>query len=277
MNEIEKAIFLWGLLLFIIACIIIVYCFIRRYIINTVKNSSSALNELKMINEKIHYKQIKKDELHSYSCSSRAQFNRFNLDDFFIEIIGDNIDFYQKLIKAIEYNRKEIATYTEKVGKIDFSESENNSKKTKIPFKVYRYIERKCFKKMMLSEPVTDVCIVCRKEYTTPAGRAHIYSDAQYDYKQILRFFKQSQEIKTQRETRKGQIEHERSLMTSAMRYEILKRDNYRCQICGSTAQDGVKLHIDHIIPVSKGGKTVPENLRVLCDRCNLGKSDKIE
>ena len=65
--------------------------------------------------------------------------------------------------------------------------------------------------------------------------------------------------------------------MTSAMRYEILKRDNYRCQICGSTAQDGVKLHIDHIIPVSKGGKTVPENLRVLCDRCNLGKSDKIE
>lgn len=277
MSEIEKAIFLWGSLLFIIACIIIAYCFIRRYIVNTVKNSSSALNELQTINEKNHYKQIKKDELHAYSCSSRSQFNRFNLDNFFIEIISDNFDFYQKLIKAIEYNRKEIAKYTEKVGKIDFSESENNSKRTKIPFKVYQYIERKCFKKMMLSEPVTDVCIVCRKEYTTPAGRTHIYSDTQYDYKQLFRFFKQSQEIKTQREIRKGQIEHERSLMTSAMRYEILKRDNYRCQICGSTAQDGVKLHIDHIIPVSKGGKTVPENLRVLCDRCNLGKSDKIE
>ncbi len=56
-----------------------------------------------------------------------------------------------------------------------------------------------------------------------------------------------------------------------------MRRDGFKCQICGSTAKDGVKLHVDHIIPVSKGGKTEPKNLRTLCDRCNLGKSDKIE
>ena len=41
------------------------------------------------------------------------------------------------------------------------------------------------------------------------------------------------------------------------------------------TAKDGVKLHVDHIIPVYKGGKTTMSNLQTLCDRCNLGKSDK--
>ena len=57
----------------------------------------------------------------------------------------------------------------------------------------------------------------------------------------------------------------------------MLKRDNFQCQICGSSAQDGVKLHVDHIVPVSKGGKTILSNLRTLCDRCNMGKSDKLE
>ena len=72
-------------------------------------------------------------------------------------------------------------------------------------------------------------------------------------------------------------IELERSKLSASLRYDILKRDGFKCQICGATIKDGVKLHVDHIFPVSKGGKTEPNNLRTLCDKCNLGKSDKIE
>ncbi|HIS15474.1 MAG TPA: HNH endonuclease [Candidatus Scatomorpha merdavium] len=35
-------------------------------------------------------------------------------------------------------------------------------------------------------------------------------------------------------------------------------------------------LEIDHIIPVSKGGRTAEENLQTLCWKCNRAKSDKI-
>jgi hypothetical protein len=69
----------------------------------------------------------------------------------------------------------------------------------------------------------------------------------------------------------------ERNKLTAGLRYDILRRDNFKCQICGRTQADGVKLHVDHIVPISKGGKTTAENLRTLCQDCNLGKGAKIE
>jgi hypothetical protein len=58
-------------------------------------------------------------------------------------------------------------------------------------------------------------------------------------------------------------------------RFEVLTRAKYRCEICGASQADGAKLHVDHIVPVSKGGGNEPENLRCLCEPCNLGRSDR--
>jgi len=69
---------------------------------------------------------------------------------------------------------------------------------------------------------------------------------------------------------------YQRSILSDSLRYDVLKRDNFTCQICGASAKkDGVKLEVDHICPVSKGGKTEISNLQTLCERCNRGKSDK--
>ena len=67
----------------------------------------------------------------------------------------------------------------------------------------------------------------------------------------------------------------QRKLMTKELKNRIKKRDNYTCQICGKYMPDGVGLHIDHIIPVSKGGKSIPSNLQVLCSKCNGNKLNK--
>lgn len=62
------------------------------------------------------------------------------------------------------------------------------------------------------------------------------------------------------------------------LRWKILKRDNFSCNKCGnSPAKDpNIELHVDHIIPWSKGGETVIENLETLCSKWNLGKSNLI-
>lgn len=57
-----------------------------------------------------------------------------------------------------------------------------------------------------------------------------------------------------------------------AMRAVIMRRDGYRCRICGSRYQ----LEIDHIIPYSLGGPTTVANGQVLCHACNTWKGRRI-
>ena len=69
-----------------------------------------------------------------------------------------------------------------------------------------------------------------------------------------------------------------RRTLSDKLRYQVLKRDNFKCCACGaSPAKDSsVELHVDHIVPVSVGGKNTIENLQTLCSRCNLGKSNDL-
>jgi hypothetical protein len=60
------------------------------------------------------------------------------------------------------------------------------------------------------------------------------------------------------------------------LRWHVLQRDRFTCCACGASPalSLGVELHVDHIVPWSKGGETVLENLQTLCSVCNLGKSN---
>lgn len=64
-----------------------------------------------------------------------------------------------------------------------------------------------------------------------------------------------------------------RKPLSKTIRFEVLKRDSFRCQYCGASAPD-VLLHVDHIKPASKGGENDIINLITACQKCNLGKSD---
>lgn len=70
----------------------------------------------------------------------------------------------------------------------------------------------------------------------------------------------------------------QRSLMTNTLRNSIKERDNHTCQMCSVSVEDQslLLLEVDHIIPVSKGGLSTPDNLQTLCWKCNRTKSNKI-
>lgn len=63
----------------------------------------------------------------------------------------------------------------------------------------------------------------------------------------------------------------ERRLMTPKLRHQVLERDGFRCCHCGASPKER-RLEVDHIHPVSKGGRTTLDNLQTLCRLCNAGK-----
>jgi 5-methylcytosine-specific restriction endonuclease McrA len=60
------------------------------------------------------------------------------------------------------------------------------------------------------------------------------------------------------------------------LRFRIFQRDDFSCVLCGASPAKGAmtQLHADHIVPWSKGGKTAADNLRTLCDSCNIGRGN---
>lgn len=63
--------------------------------------------------------------------------------------------------------------------------------------------------------------------------------------------------------------------LPKGIRHEVLKRDDFRCVECGATNKQS-PLQVDHIIPLSKGGTDELDNLRTLCNTCNISKSDLV-
>lgn len=63
------------------------------------------------------------------------------------------------------------------------------------------------------------------------------------------------------------------------IRYAILLRNRFTCKLCGRSpsSSPGVVVHVDHMIPESKGGTLDQTNLRCVCEECNLGKADLLD
>lgn len=65
-------------------------------------------------------------------------------------------------------------------------------------------------------------------------------------------------------------IQEEAMMLNVGIKKKVFDRDGKICAVCGSTD----KLCIDHIFPVSRGGFTQMDNLQVLCEKCNIQKSN---
>ena len=198
------------------------------------------------------------------------------MEDYLLSVIISEEDFYRNIIDTIIYNRDTYESYLNETLNIETSATEEFCQTFGFTYSKFIRYEKRVFSNNLLNKPQFDVTVYCKASYTSPRGRNHYCEEESFDFDELKYYYDRAMELKAHRQTRQYQIKMERAKMTDSLRYDILKRDNFRCQICGSNAQDGVKLHVDHITPVSKGGQTIKCNLRTLCDRCNMGKSDKL-
>ncbi len=170
-------------------------------------------------------------------------------------------------------NRINYEKYITQLSKID--ESYLMSKKGNLVKRLFLGMEMDCYNRIMF-HPVTNPTYYLHFRYTSPAGR-NSYKKKEWA---TQNYFEQLYRPNTGSTYALGSgktfAENERAKMTKKLRLQVLERDNFTCQFCGRTPKkDGVSLEVDHIIPVSKGGRTELSNLQTLCYDCNRGKSDR--
>lgn len=66
-----------------------------------------------------------------------------------------------------------------------------------------------------------------------------------------------------------------RQAIPKKVRFEVFKRDSFKCQYCGAAAPT-VELRVDHIKPVADGGTNDILNLVTACESCNAGKGARL-
>lgn len=63
-----------------------------------------------------------------------------------------------------------------------------------------------------------------------------------------------------------------RQAISKKTRFDVFKRDGFKCAYCGATPSETVLLEVDHIHPVADGGTNDIDNLVTACWDCNRGK-----
>ena len=63
-----------------------------------------------------------------------------------------------------------------------------------------------------------------------------------------------------------------RASLSKKLRFDVFKRDGFKCSYCGATPSEKVLLEVDHIHPVAEGGGDNIDNLVTACFNCNRGK-----
>lgn len=266
--------FLLGAFVLFLAIYIPVFLVRKKYE-NYVLKNSKALKEIDIINKKYSFHQIEKFEL-TYAYDNMVNYSVISCNDYLtyqLIYIQKRVD--TALSKTLE-NSKQFNLYSEEIKNICIWNEFGKAKPLRNKKRLTKF-EQLFFKKKILA-PQTVFSIDVRLMLTNING--YIQSS-----KREVFFPKDIKTIEHKLNQKRGSFyldndvwesicRIERGKVLNKMRFAIYQRDHYQCQKCGRQTND---LEVDHIIPISKGGKSTFENLQTLCHQCNYEKGSNLE
>jgi hypothetical protein len=207
--------------------------------------------------------------------NSKAKFDRYDLRAFLRTCL---LESESQVASCIETRVQAEAKYVDYCRRYDElgRQSLGRSRSDRLDDARYRSIEQKLYAKRQLRHPQAATVIRAAVSYTSPQGRNSYSRPLVLTFEQLRQEFASAKALRSQQSTTAWQRQQERSRITAGVRSKVLARDTYRCRHCGISTALGAVLHVDHIIPISKGGTSDLANLQTLCQDCNLGKSNRL-
>lgn len=264
-----------SIIVIVIAVVLACYFTQKKYD-DFVKQYSVCLKQLNEINRQYSfYPYVNLNQSHTYD--NEKFYDSVSCQDYLIY----QLPYIRKKVCAqidkISINKQQYSEYRAKVNAINqfgqFSTSIGKLKSGKLLQK-----EKLLFNKQTLSAPITQFYLKVTLSRSDMNGRVFdVKSKMFYDkdiFTLIKRLDNRSGDFYRDREIWDALCRVERAKVSNKMRFDIYDRDGHRCRNCG-ISQRYADLEIDHIIPISKGGKSTYDNLQTLCHKCNVEKGDK--
>lgn len=241
-----------------------------------VLEKSTLLKQVEEINKSFEFFNYKNYYRFSRRFDNKRSWYNTEPVSLFTQKLRDNYIEWVGLKRRIQRNQDLFEEYRQKIKPLHYSMTKSFCEQENMDYKKCLKIEKDLFNKKVL-HPRTDIEFYVNLHYSSPKGQVQEDKNQTFGFKEFARVLDSVSQKRVDRETYEILAAGERSVLTDSLRYDILKRDGFRCVLCGMSSKDGAILHVDHIVPIAKGGRTEPSNLRTLCERCNLGKSDKLE
>lgn len=207
------------------------------------------------------------------STRSKSQFDRFDLEAFLSRCVLEQELFVETQIVRRRDSMVQYAAYEIEAERLA-RETLGKSSHEGVAPNAFAKIERRILVRRKLKSPTPRARVRATVTYTSPKGRNSYAKTLEWDFEHLEAGLRAARQQRERQSTNQYLRQREREMMTDRVRMQILTRDDFRCKMCGASGRDGAELHIDHIVPVSHGGRTLAENLQVLCKSCNLGKSN---
>jgi hypothetical protein len=265
---------IFAVVLFSVALALILVAARRR---SLVYEASEALTRLEALNLTATASVAPRTPIaHSFTlnATSKQKYDRFDLANWMEMNVLDNEPWF---VQEVDYRLA--ATHAFTTYNHDFEaiggQYLGRSSHPRVNEVRFAAIEKKRFDRRKLKYPTPSARVSSTVKYRSPKGQNSYSRSLTWDFSQLKHGLESGQATRARQSTTQALRQRERSLMTSSLRMTILRRDSYRCRMCGASASNGATLHVDHIVPVSRDGRTVPENLQALCEPCNLGKSNR--
>lgn len=254
---------------------LVVYITIGIHIRIKISDKDKSILQLKEINRITSFHNLPEIVEKKYFYDNKRSLDSTDPKIVLYNSIFDGVNpFKNELIKSFE-NSSKLEQYRSEIMALRTELDQNSENSSKIFRKRYNKIRKKFFNELIIEQPITNPKFVIKLEYTSPQGRNTWTKTATFYKNEFEPMIQEIEKDKARQFSRINEKLIERRKLNDSLRFKILKRYDYKCQICGRNAAGGAVLHVDHKIPIAKGGKTIESNLWVLCDRCNLGKGTK--
>ena len=178
--------------------------------------------------------------------------------------------------KKVLRNREKFNNYKKEIESID-TFGQFNSSTEKINISYLCSLEKEMFEESILL-PKQNLYVLVRLYHSNINGRILERKEQEFELSEVESLIKRlnnkTGNFYNDRDIWDSICRVERGKVSNKMRFSIYDRDGYRCRYCGRSGKFW-DLEIDHIKPISKGGKSTYDNLQTLCKRCNKEKGNK--